>query len=55
MDTKTSTPATKEDLALTLENTRAVLRSTTKSLIRWMFFFWVLNLITYFVFWLIYK
>jgi hypothetical protein len=39
MDTKASIPATKEDLALTFENTRAVLRSTTKSLIRWMFSF----------------
>lgn len=55
MDTNASIPVTKEDLALTLDNTKAVLRSITKSLIRWMFFLWVLNLITYFVFWLLFK
>lgn len=46
--------ATKEDLALTLGNTREVLAKTTKSLIRWMFFFWVLNLLTIFTFFWIY-
>lgn len=46
--------ATKEDLALTLGNTREVLARTTRSLIQWMFFFFVLNLISYFIFfWLL--
>jgi hypothetical protein len=52
VDTKISMLATKEDL----ENTRAELASITKSLIKWMFFFWVLNLITTFgFFWLLLK
>jgi hypothetical protein len=50
MDTKESMPATKEDLALTLGNIREVLATTTRSLIRWMFFLFVLNLISYFIF-----
>jgi hypothetical protein len=52
VDTEASTLATKEDF----ENTRAVLKSFTSSLIKWMFFFWLLNLITTFGFlWLFLK
>lgn len=48
--------ATKEELVLVMENTRAVLAKVTNSLIKWMFFFWLLNLITTFGFlWLVFK
>jgi hypothetical protein len=48
METKTIL-ATKEDIG----NTKAAMKSYTTSLIGWMFFFWVLNLITTFVFFMV--
>jgi hypothetical protein len=50
VDTKTSILATKEDLAREIGGTKAEIASTKAELIKWMFIFWVGQLVAMFGF-----